>query len=124
MDLKKVLMVLGNRLVTEAGCAPANISSIPPQWSGTTAPLTILTLFLNQSERARSFLAEMGVDWSMVGEKIRTPEQDFSSFVSACEHMKGKWQMMAFAFFVGRGIPVDQAKQLSYKLFPEPPSAE
>jgi hypothetical protein len=53
INLKLVLMTLGNRLVTERRFA-------------STQPIIDFTNFLNQCPDAREILAEMGLEWPVV----------------------------------------------------------
>tara|TARA_R110000824_G_scaffold120382_3_gene275640 strand:- start:25050 stop:25580 length:531 start_codon:yes stop_codon:yes gene_type:complete len=67
MNLKEVLMTLGNRLVTERGFDPAtgadSPSSLNAKLVGTTVAIARFTNWLNETEEAREVLAEMGVGW-------------------------------------------------------------
>ena len=61
LNLKLVLMQLGNQLVTQEGFAPANESSQP-----STKPIDDFTRWLNACEPARRLLAEQGIEWPVV----------------------------------------------------------
>ncbi len=59
LNLKQILMELGNKLVTERGYNPG--------WAKdySTKPIVDFTMFINQSPPAQEVLAEMGIDWPM-----------------------------------------------------------
>jgi hypothetical protein len=59
IDLKRVLMELGNRLVTEYGYNPVDGFI----YENTTLPIKDFTEFLNAHAAARQILAEMGYSW-------------------------------------------------------------
>ena len=66
-DLKRVLMDLGNSLVTEHRFDPGP-SGVPYRLHPTdhnTLPLTVVTEFLNEHEEARDCLRDLGFEWSM-----------------------------------------------------------
>jgi hypothetical protein len=63
MDLKAVLMNLGNKLVTEHGYNPGFYNTY------STKPIVDFTNFLNESPEARVILQELGLEWSMVEKK-------------------------------------------------------
>lgn len=59
MNLKQILMELGNRLVTERGFAPgADING--------TGPITEFTEWLNRTPDAVEVLDQMGIAWPVV----------------------------------------------------------
>lgn len=59
MNLKQILMELGNRLVTERGFAPgADISG--------TRPIVEFTEWLNRTPDAVEVLDQMGIEWPVV----------------------------------------------------------
>ncbi len=60
MNLKKLLMDLGNRLVTERGFNPANYPG------KSTKPILDFTNWLNRTPDAIEILAEVGVEWPIV----------------------------------------------------------
>ena len=61
MNLKRVLMELGNRLVTDHRYNPGFLPEPP-----STAPIVDFTNWLNQDPKARAILAELGVEWPAV----------------------------------------------------------
>lgn len=69
VDLKRTLMELGNRLVTERGFDPSG--PIPPEIrrallaDHTTEPITLFAEYLNLHPEAAEVLAEMGIEWRM-----------------------------------------------------------
>lgn len=71
MDLKRALMELGNRLVTEARFVPSG--PLPPEVrkalkvDHSTEPITLFTEWLNLHPEARDVLLEMGIEWRMPG---------------------------------------------------------
>jgi len=71
MDLKRALMELGNRLVTEARFVPSG--PLPPEIrealkvDHSTEPITLFTEWLNLHPEARDVLSEMGIEWRMPG---------------------------------------------------------
>ena len=70
-NLKKVLMELGNKLVTERGHEPVGDAAISPTIMAdltsdrSTAYITMFTIWLNSNQDARDVLKEMGVEWPM-----------------------------------------------------------
>lgn len=58
MNLKQILMELGNRLVQEKHFYPAGSRGIP-----NTSPITQFTEWLNRTREAREILSEMDVVW-------------------------------------------------------------
>ncbi len=70
-NLKKVLMELGNKLVTERGYEPIGDARFPLEFLAelkgdrSTGYITIFTMWLNENPDAREILKEMGVDWPM-----------------------------------------------------------
>ena len=62
MNLKQLLMDLGNLLVLEHGFDPATAPSHRPN----TWPIRDFTEWLNGCPEARRALADMGVDWPIV----------------------------------------------------------
>ena len=60
-DLKLVLMLLGNRLVTEQHFSPA-----PFPGPRSTKPIDDFVRWLNDCPEARELLKEFGYDWPMV----------------------------------------------------------
>ena len=61
MNLKRVLMELGNKLVTEHHFNPGWSSEVP-----STAPITDFTNWLNENPEVQVVLEEMGIEWSVV----------------------------------------------------------
>lgn len=61
MDLKRILMELGNRLVADHHYNPGWSPEQP-----STAPITDFTNWLNENPKAQAILAELGVEWPMV----------------------------------------------------------
>ena len=61
MNLKAVLMELGNRLVTEKGYLPAGYRGEP-----NTGAIKEFTDWLNRTKDAREIMAELGVEWPVV----------------------------------------------------------
>lgn len=60
MNLKYILMTLGNRLVTERGFFPAAFQDQP-----NTTPIDQFTKWLNDTPEAQEILEEMGIEWPM-----------------------------------------------------------
>ena len=65
INLKEVLMELGNRLVTECGYDPA----IPNSGLRSTQWIANFTEWLNNMPEAREILDSMGIDWPVVEKK-------------------------------------------------------
>lgn len=69
MNLKKVLMELGNRMVTEAGYDPSG--PVPDHIrrafvdETNTEPIALFTEWVNLNPRAQEILRDMGVEWPM-----------------------------------------------------------
>lgn len=69
MNLKSVLMQLGNRLVTEVGYDPSGplpqsvMDRLAAEWN--TEIITLFTAWLNQHSEAVHILEEMGVEWPL-----------------------------------------------------------
>lgn len=61
VDLKRALMNVGNRLVTEFGYNPGKDERTP-----STKPIVEFTEWLNRDENARFLLEQEGVDWPIV----------------------------------------------------------
>ena len=61
MNLKAVLMELGNRLVTEKHYLPAGSRGMP-----NTSPIKQFTDWLNRTRDAREILSELGVEWPVI----------------------------------------------------------
>lgn len=78
MNLKEVLMVLGNRLVTERRFDPANAEFTNLDdaetvfCDSTTEPIKFFTDWLNHNPDAQEILAEMGVEWPVVNREGST----------------------------------------------------
>lgn len=72
-DLKRVLMELGNELVTEHKFDPSGplseITRVGLASDYSTMPVTIFTEWLNQHPPAREVLAKRGLAWSMPEKK-------------------------------------------------------
>jgi len=66
INLKRVLMELGNRLVTEAGYAPASMGS---NVNNNTTPIKDFTDYLNTHPEARIILSQMGYDWPVAPQR-------------------------------------------------------
>lgn len=122
MDLKRVLMELGNALVTEHGMNPSNVRQLTAGQESSTETLTLLTMFLNSNEAAREELAKLGVNWSMVGQEAVKPEDEYRDMlfphIWVGDKIPGAWRQMCWAFFMGRGMTPEKAKEMAYKLFP------
>lgn len=66
MDLKAVLMQLGNRLVMEHGFEPSAMGWMQRDARAqTTHPIRQLTQFLNEHPEAREELKTLGLEWPM-----------------------------------------------------------
>lgn len=71
MDLKRVLMEFGNRLVTEQRFDPSR--PVPREVTEalrvdhSTEPIVLFTEWLNLHPEAREILEEMGIEWPMPG---------------------------------------------------------
>lgn len=75
MNLKQILMLLGNKLV-ERGFDPAyadfnnvhDAETVVCESNGrpTTEPIKFFTVWLNECPDAQEILAEMGVEWPVV----------------------------------------------------------
>lgn len=63
MNLKKILMELGNHLVMDCGFDPPVL------------PIVNFTNWLNDDDNARGFLAGYGCYWPVVGESAETPDE-------------------------------------------------
>lgn len=63
MNLKQILMELGNRLVSEHGFEPA--TGLWPK-SDNTVAIKDFTDWLNNTPQAQQVLAEMGHEWPVV----------------------------------------------------------
>jgi hypothetical protein len=87
MNLKQVLMDLGNRLVIERSYCPGayiNFMSDSLEKSGLgtiasalrdtggkdTTPIVLFTDWLNRNQDAREILEDMGIEWPVVKEKV------------------------------------------------------
>lgn len=74
MDLKRVLMELGNHLVTECGLDPAAPRSreirklVRDKYLSSTDAVVLFTEFLNLVPEAQEFLAGKGVSWAVAGQ--------------------------------------------------------
>jgi len=72
MNLKEVLMQLGNALVLERGFDPANVEftnlddAETVLCQSTTEPIKFFTDWLNKTPEAQEILAEMEIDWPVV----------------------------------------------------------
>jgi hypothetical protein len=64
VDLKEVLMKMGNNLVTRHGFGPHAGGDRDPTWRN-TCPIGDLAVFINHHEEAREVLRDLGFDWSM-----------------------------------------------------------
>lgn len=74
INLKQVLMELGNRLVTEEGYDPPQ-PHLEQEYS--TTELQRFTEWLNTNEPARRVLAEMGYNWPVTPKpKQKPPTED------------------------------------------------
>jgi len=77
MNLKKILMELGNKLVLEHRF---ELTSVPPcseqfqSWvdtfSGSVELVAAFTVWVNRSSEVQQALAELGVEWPMVPQKL------------------------------------------------------
>jgi len=72
VNLKKLLMEMGNKLVVEHRFSPSvehkgMIAEDKEHFTRSTLPIGLLTEAINQSPEMRAVLAEMGVDWPMPG---------------------------------------------------------
>lgn len=72
MNLKAILMELGNRLVTEHGYHPAGSRGIP-----NTGHIKAFTDWLNHTREARKILSELGVEWPVTQQQEAV--EDFSA---------------------------------------------
>lgn len=61
MNLKAILMQLGNCLVTERGYNPAHSRELP-----NTGPIDVFTRFVNDHAPAQEILADMGIVWPTI----------------------------------------------------------
>lgn len=69
-SLKYVLMILGNRMVTEYGLDPAlGANEAVEKYLHTTFPIALLTAWINANPEARLILEEMGFRWEMPAER-------------------------------------------------------
>jgi hypothetical protein len=75
MNLKKVLMELGNALVMNHGYYPAHSDSSCVNRGNSTLFIEVLTNWINNPEHPerREELAKLGVEWPVAG-TIKTPE--------------------------------------------------
>ena len=74
MDLKEVLMKLGNALVMQHGYEPAGLGWMQRDAGAkTTHPILQLTQFLNEHPEAREELEKLGLEWSMPSPKASAP---------------------------------------------------
>ena len=64
MNLKIILMELGNRLVIDNRFIPGNRLPVRPN-PKSTEPIIEFTELLNSSSESRQVLAELGVEWPM-----------------------------------------------------------
>lgn len=72
-NLKRILMQLGNRLVTEHQYDPGHVSRKTidaVNGRRSTEVITLFTEWLNHSEEARQSLQELGFDWPIVSNDI------------------------------------------------------
>jgi hypothetical protein len=67
VDLKEVLMKMGNQLVLQHGFGPHAGGDRDPTWRN-TCPIGDLAIFLNHHEEAREVLLNLGFNWSMPDE--------------------------------------------------------
>lgn len=77
MNLKKILMELGNKLVLEHRY---DLTSVPPcsdefvSWvdgfAGSVELVAAFTVWLNRSPEAQQALAELGVEWPVVPQQL------------------------------------------------------
>ena len=65
MNLKLVLMELGNKLVTECGFTP-NMPNYYGKPNQTTKPIVDFTNWLNETPSAREMLADMGLEYPVI----------------------------------------------------------
>ncbi len=68
VNLKQVLMDLGNELVMDHGFEPA--TGNPSPGVPNTVPIKTFTNFLNEWPEARVVLRKMGFDWPVVPKSI------------------------------------------------------
>lgn len=67
MNLKKIFMELGNKLVTQEGYLPGHPEQQARHYQDDSLDaLLSFTEFLNESPEARDFLAERGIEWPVV----------------------------------------------------------
>lgn len=74
LNLKKILMKLGNRLVTERSYTPASMMwkwADDKDFAHSTGPIDDFTRWLNQNTAARELLEEMGIYWPVVNTENR-----------------------------------------------------
>lgn len=69
VDLKEVLMVLGNRLVLEYGYEPATATELLPHNVKNTHVINAFTIWMNEHLEAQEALKELGMKWSMPKKK-------------------------------------------------------
>lgn len=62
LDLKKILMELGNKLVFDYGYEPA--TTIPEQ-QPSTHMIQRFTVWMNENPEAQEVLKSLGLDWSI-----------------------------------------------------------
>jgi hypothetical protein len=86
VNLKELLMTLGNRLVIERGFDPANAN----ERAYSTRAISEFTEWINAAEDARELLAEMGMDWPMADPAEGQPD------VGQCFHAKFQGQELMF----------------------------
>jgi hypothetical protein len=71
VNLKQVLMEMGNKLVTQHGFAPSiahrQTVESQPQHLHSTHWIGVLTEAINQSPEMRYVLSDLGIDWPMPG---------------------------------------------------------
>ena len=65
VDLKAVLMELGNELVLSYGFEPSPLRNTPLPIHNDTDLICSFTHWINNTPAAREILARMGIDWSM-----------------------------------------------------------
>lgn len=71
LDLKRLLMRMGNKLVEDHGFAPSiahkRAVAEQPEHLNSTHWIGVLTEAINQSREMRLVLSDLGIDWPMPG---------------------------------------------------------
>jgi hypothetical protein len=86
VDLKRVLMELGNRLVTEHHFDPA---TVPFSRENSTYRIKQFTDWVNSTPETRAVLQELGFEWSMSGFCRRVPAAEQITAQGCLEDVQG-----------------------------------